>query len=73
MIEWINCNDRLPIIAKDGQSFETMEVLVTDGKHVHATDFRAGGIPIAWSEFDSYGAIAKSQITHWMPFPEPPK
>lgn len=72
-MEWISVEDRLPLQAKDGQSFESVDVLVTDGKHVHATEFKAGGIPAAWVEFDSYGAIARSQITHWMPFPEPPK
>lgn len=72
MGEWISVKDRLPLIAVDGQSFATVEVLVTDGKYVRATDFRAGGIPVAWVEFDGYGAIARSQITHWMPFPEPP-
>lgn len=72
MSEWISVKDRLPLIAIDGQSFETVEVLVTDGKYVHATEFRAGGVLTAWVEFDGYGAIARSQITHWMPFPKPP-
>jgi hypothetical protein len=72
MSEWISVNDRLPLVATDGQHFACVEVLVTDGEHVHATDFKAGGIPIAWVEFDGYGAIARSQITHWMPMPNPP-
>lgn len=73
MSEWIKCSERLPLIAVDGQHFETVEVLVTDGKYVHATEFRAGGIPAAWAEFDGYGAIARSQITHWQLLPEPPQ
>jgi hypothetical protein len=72
MSGWIEVDERLPIKAVDGQSFQCVEVLVTDGKYVHATDFKAGGIPLAWSEFDSYGAIARSKITHWMPLPPPP-
>lgn len=72
MSGWVKCSDRLPLTAADGQSFETVEVLVTDGVHVHCTEFKAGGIPVAWTEFDGYGAIARSQITHWQPLPAPP-
>lgn len=73
MSEWVSVDNKLPLIAVDGQSFETVEVLVTDGSHVSATEFKAGGIPLAWSEFDGYGAISRRQITHWMYFPIPPK
>lgn len=73
MGEWIKCSDRLPITPVDGQTYECVEVIVSDGKHVHFTEFKAGGIPEAWAEFDSYGAIARSQITHWQPLPHPPK
>lgn len=73
MSEWVSVKDRLPLTAIDGQNFTIIEVLVTDGEHVHATDFSAGGFPVAWGEFDAYGAIARSQITHWQPLPEPPK
>lgn len=72
MSKWISVKDRLPLSAMNGQSFETVEVIVTDGKYVHCTEFKAGGIPEAWVEFDGYGAIARSQITHWMPMPKPP-
>lgn len=72
MSEWISVKDRLPILAVDGQSFECVEVLVTDGVYVNPTEFKAGGNPDAWGEFDAYGAIARSQITHWMPMPAPP-
>jgi hypothetical protein len=73
MSEWVSVDDRLPLVAVDGQSFATVEVLVTDGDRVFSTEFKAGGIPRAWTEFDGYGAIARSQITHWMPLPGPPK
>lgn len=72
MNNWISVKDSLPLSAMDGQSFESVEVIVTDGKHVHCTEFKAGGIPEAWVEFDGCGAIARSQITHWMPMPKPP-
>lgn len=73
MSEWISVNDQPPLTAVDGQSFATVDVLVTDGERVFSTEFKAGGIPRAWTEFDGYGAIARSQITHWMHFPKPPK
>lgn len=72
MSEWISVKDRLPLVAIDGQSFDSVEVIVTDGSYVHVTEFKSGGIPAAWGEFDGYGAIARSQITHWMPLPAPP-
>lgn len=73
MSEWISVNDRLPITPVDGQSFESVEVLITDGKYVHVSEFKAGGITKVWSEFSIYGPIARSQITHWMPLPSPPE
>ena len=73
MVEWISVLDRLPLAATKGQSFQTMEVLVSDGKSVTHTDFRIGGLPEPWGEFDPYCNIPRTQITHWMPLPEPPK
>lgn len=71
-VRWVPVSERLPLQPIDGQSFECVEVVVTDGTHVHVTDFKAGGIPVAWSEFDGYAAISRSQPTHWMPLPAAP-
>lgn len=72
MSAWISVKDRLPLAAKKGQSFELVEVLVSDGKFVTYTDYRIGGLPEPWGEFDPYCNIPRQQITHWQPLPAPP-
>ena len=71
MSEWISVNARLPIADREGE-FQSVQVIVTDGKMVGVTDFNAGGMPKPWSAFDDYGDIPPGEITHWQPLPPPP-
>jgi len=76
MSEWIKCSDRMPIMMEDVRVYKSVEVIVTDGKLVTTCDCCAG-IPSDfpekfWVSFSQYGNMPPSQITHWMPLPEPP-
>jgi len=60
-MEWISVNDRLPANNGDYLSFA-----------------RGNYYVVEWSEFwgvfyQSDGPLNHSDITHWMPLPEPPK
>lgn len=70
--QWISVADRLPLPFVEGDNFESVEVLVTDGSEVSVTDFNAGGIAKPWRAFDDYGGLPPDRITHWMPLPAAP-
>jgi hypothetical protein len=77
MSEWIKCSERMPLEYPAEGVYADVEVLVTDGVEVHQA-LCASGCPLTdngykpWVEFSEYGCIAPSEITHWMPLPEPP-
>ena len=65
-MEWISVEDRLPepmqeVLVFDGDDLVFVRLWSWDDGESH------------W--YDSYGAIDScgSNITHWMPLPEPPK
>lgn len=75
-MEWVKCSERMPLDINEIDVFKSVEVLVTDGKQVTATDCNAG-IPNGdrdkfWCAFSKYGAMHPKIISHWMPLPEPP-
>lgn len=73
MSEWISVEDRLPLIPDSTKgSFHSVLVIVTDGIRVDCVDFQASRRN-QWAAWSIYGAIGPSEITHWMPLPEPPK
>ena len=76
MSAWIKCSERMPFTIADVEVFASIEVLVTDGKRVTATDCNAGvrhaSVSDFWCAFSEYGAMCPKVITHWMPLPEPP-
>jgi hypothetical protein len=72
MSEWISVKDRLPL-SPTGTSekvYETVDVLVTDGKYVCSAEFQAGR---TWADWCKYDDIPGCDVTHWMPLPELPK
>ena len=74
-MEWIKCEDRLPILETDKfKDYESFEVIVYDGHRVFSCDVGAGRAHKFWCEFilDGMNGYQK-HITHWMPLPEPPK
>ncbi|WP_312465755.1 DUF551 domain-containing protein [Atlantibacter hermannii] len=75
-MEWIKCSERMPLTVNDVDLFKSVEVLVTDGERVTATDCNAGimsgGNFKFWCAFSEYGAMHPKDVTHWMPLPEPP-
>lgn len=74
MSEWISVEDRLPEVGEEvfiysPNGLHTMGVwdTATRTKHYWCIDMCA-----AWG-YDSYREkISSSDITHWMPLPEPP-
>lgn len=74
-MKWISVDDRLPIDAATFAGvFESVCVIATDGRIVSIMAFDAGhGCGTPWASFNSYGDIAPTEITHWMPLPAPPE
>ena len=74
MGEWISVEDRMPLNhLKEGEDFESIEVIVTDGITVGTCDCQAGYAPKPWVAFSSYSDVKGTEITHWMYFPKPPQ
>lgn len=73
-MNWVSVKERLPFKASPDVTFESVEVLVTDGKRVQVADFARGGGHIGdpWASWSQYSTIPAQWITHWMPLPEPP-
>ena len=61
MAEWISVKDRLP--DKNGNYLVSV---TSDFAGVHVANFQSGEA-FLWYPF------IKSDVTHWMPLPEPPK
>lgn len=71
MSEWISVDDRLPINTPDemgDSNYIVIDVIVTNGKRVWHSLFKAGNVNSFWKEFD-----CNLKVTHWMPLPLPPK
>ncbi len=60
-MEWISVKDRLPeediVLTYDGFTIRSAEILYEDENE------------IVWLD----GGVCFSNVTHWMPLPEPPK
>jgi len=76
MSEWISVKDRLPITEDDmnGRNYDDIDIIITDGELVEFGAFQAGNTTDFWSCFtsDDNSSIVDSEVTHWMPLPEPP-
>lgn len=74
MSEWISVEDRLPELPGKNVVYETVSLLVTDGRFVGICDYQWGnGAGTPWSAWSNYGDIPAEFISHWMPKPEPPQ
>ena len=70
MDKWISVNDRLPSFVSGSPS---KCVLVTDGNWIAMAYYSE---TLRWTFADATNAeyiINWTEITHWMPLPEPPK
>lgn len=64
-MEWISVDDRLP---EDFESHESFYIVSSKGLVCFSTAFFKDGE--FWSSKDFVGL---TDVTHWMPLPEPPK
>jgi len=67
MSDWISVEDRLPDNSTYIKDTDICHVLATDGKDVTLLLYRHDG---GWKDAAGRGV---SNVTHWMPVPEPPK
>jgi len=69
-MEWISVNDKKPLNHEGYKgSYEALDVLVTDGTEVYVSTYAIGhGCGKPWGAWSN-----DNPITHWMPFPDPPK
>lgn len=64
MSKWIKCSERMP------EYFSN--VLVTDGEGVEVMRLDCDGYWDSWLE-PWVVTVAREDVTHWMPLPEPPE
>ena len=62
--QWISVKDKMP------PKWEDVIIAVGTGFNRHTGYGYYGS---TWYECDDNGAMEEADITHWMPFPEPPK
>lgn len=76
--EWVSVDDRLPEedphIKKfiDGEIFGLLTVLVYNGEVKQTNRFFCNAPKFGFSKTDGW-EWASSNVTHWMPLPEPPE
>lgn len=76
MSKWISVEDKLPDVDKNKYDHESVYVIATNGKVARPMIYeraRVRGKRVyrwkwCWDKIYDY-----SDITHWMPLPEPPK
>lgn len=66
--EWISVQDRLPTYGERVLVFDKIEGCV----YVCSFDCEEGNCPEGWYTSDGWPR-KENEITHWMPFPEPPE
>ena len=68
-MEWIKVEDRFPLNEEDlpKSGFKSIELLTYSNGFVYLDDYQIGSMPRFWGNFQ------RSDVTHWMPLPEPPK
>lgn len=70
--KWISVKDRLPEkLNENNQVYLTEEVIGFDGESAYIGQFKVYKYDGLRTFFD--GNCFRSDITHWMPLPEPPK
>ena len=81
-MEWVSVEDRLPIDNEHvllNLSYTSQEIDYDNGERIGdekiETTIAIGCIRdgMIWIEFDEDFTFDLSDITHWMPLPEPPK
>lgn len=71
-MKWISVKDRLPEkLNENNQVYLTEEVIGSDGESAYIGQFKVYKFDGHRKFFD--GDRFRSDITHWMPLPEPPK
>lgn len=69
-MNWIKCEDELPIDFRKVSKYESLEVLIVSDGITNYCDFSCGPLPEPWYKFDDFH---KGFITHWMELPPPPE